>query len=105
MLINNKLNFQVRNDITLILKNIDLFAIRISKDKQKIKRNVIMLTIYHPTDVLPNLFNEKLNDLLQMLNPENKTMFLTGDFNINTSDVIINPNINVNNFHPKNLII
>ena len=24
-------------------------------------------------------------------------MFLTGDFNINTSDAIINPNINVNN--------
>ena len=28
-----------------------------------------------------------------MLNQENKTMFLTGDFNINTSDIIINPNI------------
>ena len=33
-----------------------------------------------------------------MLNQEKKTMFLTGDFNINTSDAIINPNINVNNF-------
>ena len=40
----------------------------------------------------------KLNDFLQMLNQENKTMFVTGDFNINTSDAIINPNINVNNF-------
>ena len=53
--------------------------------------------IAHP-DVLPNLFNDKLNDLLQMLNQENKTMFVTGDFNINTSDAIINPNINMNNF-------
>ena len=33
-----------------------------------------------------------------MLNQENKTMFVTGDFNINTSHAIINPNINVNNF-------
>ena len=33
-----------------------------------------------------------------MLNQENKTMFVTGDFNINTSDAIINPNINMNNF-------
>ena len=33
-----------------------------------------------------------------MLNQENKTMFLTDDFDINTSDAIINPNINVNNF-------
>ena len=33
-----------------------------------------------------------------MFNQEIKTMFVTGDFNINTSDAIINPNINVNNF-------
>ena len=40
-----------------------------------------------------------LNDLLKMLHQENKTIFITGDFNINTSDSIINPNINVINFH------
>ena len=33
-----------------------------------------------------------------MLQQENKTIFITGDFNINTSNAIINPNINVNNF-------
>ena len=33
-----------------------------------------------------------------MLQQENKTIFITGDFNINSSDAIINPNINVNNF-------
>ena len=97
MFINNKLNFQVRNDITFNLKNIDFIAIEM-KDELNTKRNVIILTIYHPPDVLPNLFNDKLNDLLQMLNQENKTIFVTGDFNINTSDAIINPNTNVNNF-------
>ena len=60
--------------------------------------SVMLLFIYRPPDVLPNLFNDKLNDLIQMLNQKNKTMFVTGDFNINTSDAIINPNINVNNF-------
>ena len=94
----NKLNFQVRNYITFNLNNIDLIAIEILKDELKTKRNVIILTIYRPPDVLPNLFNDKLNDLLQMLNQENKTMFVTGDFNINTSDAIINANINMNNF-------
>ena len=98
MFINNKLNFQVRNDIPFNLKNIDLIAIEILKDELNTKRNVIILTIYRPPDVLPNLFNDKLNDLSQMLNQENKTIFVTGDFNINTSDAIINPNINVNNF-------
>ena len=33
-----------------------------------------------------------------MLQQENKTIFITGDININSSDAIINPNINVNNF-------
>ena len=33
-----------------------------------------------------------------MLQQENKTIFITGDFNIDTSDAIINLNINVNNF-------
>ena len=47
---------------------------------------------------MPILFNEKLNDLLKILQQENKIIFITGDFNINTSDAIINPNINVNNF-------
>ena len=97
MFINNKLNFQVRNDLPFNLKNIDLIAIEISKDELISKRNVIIITIYCPPDVIPNLFNDRLNDLLQMLNQENK-MFVTGDFDINTSDAIINPNINVNNF-------
>ena len=33
-----------------------------------------------------------------MLQQENKTIFITGDFNLNNSEAIINPNINVNNF-------
>ena len=59
---------------------------------------VLSFTLYRPPDVPPILFNEKLNDLLKMLQQENKTIFITGDFNINSSDAIINPNINVNNF-------
>ena len=98
MFINNRLNFQVRNDILFNLNNIDLIAVEISKEELNTKRNVIILTLYRPPDVPPILFNEKLNDLLKMLQQENKTIFITGDFNTNSSDAIINPNINVNNF-------
>ena len=98
MFINNRLNFQVRNDIIYNPNNIDLIAVEISKGELNTKRNVIILTLHRPPDVPPILFNEKLNDLLKMLQQENKTIFITGDFNINTSDAIINPNINVNNF-------
>ena len=43
-------------------------AIKISKDELNTKPNVIILTIYCTPDLLANLFNDKLNDLLQMLN-------------------------------------
>ena len=75
MFINKKLNFQIQNDITFNLKNFDLIAIEISNDELNTKQNVIIITIYRPPDVIPNLFNDKLNDLLQMFNQENKTMF------------------------------
>ena len=45
MLINNRLNFQVRNDIILNLNNIDLIAVEISKEELNTKRNVIILTL------------------------------------------------------------
>ena len=35
---------------------------------------------------------------LKCYNKKIYTIFITGDFSINTSDAIINPNINVNNF-------
>ena len=98
MFINNRLNFQVRNDIIFNLNNIDLISVEISKEELNTKRNVIILTLYRPPDVPPFLFIEKLNDFLKMLQQENKTIFITGDFNINSSDAISNPNINVNNY-------
>ena len=36
--------------------------------------NIIIITLYRPPDVPPILFNEKLNDLLKMLQQENKTI-------------------------------
>ena len=35
---------------------------------------VIIITIYRPTNVQSILFNEKLNDLLRMIQQENKTI-------------------------------
>ena len=35
---------------------------------------------------------------MQFLSKENKYIFIVGDFNVDTSSAITNPNINVNNF-------
>ena len=74
MFINNRLNFQVRNDIINNLNNIDLIAVEISKEELNTKRNVIIVTLYRPPDVPPILFKEKLNDLLKILQQENTTI-------------------------------
>ena len=54
MFINNRLTFQVRNDILFNLNNIDLIAVEISKEELNSKRNVIIITLYRPPDAPPN---------------------------------------------------
>ena len=115
MFINNKLNSQVRNYIIFNLKNIDLIAITFSKgaatgqvglgvgswlsNRATEGSNPKGTRLYSYIALsMSYLFNEKLNDFLHMPNQENKTMFLTGDFNINTIDAIINPNNFQNTF-------
>ena len=43
MFINNRLNFQVRNDIMFNLNNIDLIAVEISKEELNTKRMLLFL--------------------------------------------------------------
>ena len=55
--------------------------------------------MYRHPNVASNHFIEKLNLLLLSLNKENKHIFITGDFNYDTSQAIINSENNINNFN------
>ena len=57
------------------------------------KHIIISIILYRTPNIHIKLFTDKLTDLLYCLRKN-----IIGDFNIDTSSAIINPNMNVNNF-------
>ena len=53
--------------------------------------------IYKPPHLSITKFNDKLNDLLNLITRENKDIYLLGDFNINIGDTCSN-NLHVQEF-------
>ena len=98
MFINSRINYLCRDDIKLDLEFIDVLAIEIPKDELNTKNNIIIISLYQPLNIQAKLFTDKFTELLQFLNRENKFIFILGDFNVDTSSAMINPNITVNNF-------
>ena len=92
------LNYLCRDDIKLDLEFVDVLAIEIPKHELNTKNNIIILSLYRPPSIQAKLFTDKFTELLQFLNRENKFIFILGDFNVDTSSAMINPNITVNNF-------
>ena len=77
---------------------IDVLAIEIPKDELNTKNNIFIISLYRHPSIQVKLFTDKFTELLQFLNRENKYIFILGDFNVDTSSAMINPNITVNNF-------
>ena len=98
MFIDRRINYLSRDDIKLDLEFVDVLAIEIPKDELHTKNSIIIISIYRPPSIQVKLFTEKFTDLLQFLSRESKYIFIVGDFNVDTSSAIINPNITVNNF-------
>ena len=98
MFIDRRINYLSRDDIKFDLEFVDVLAIEIPKDELHTKNSIIIISIYRPPSIQVKLFTEKFTDLLQFLSRENKYIFIVGDFNVDTSSAIINPNITVNNF-------
>ena len=98
MFIDRRINYLSRDDIKLDLEFVDVLAIEIPKDELHTKNSIIIISIYRPPSIQVKLFTEKFTDLLQFLSRENKYIFIVGDFNVDTSRAITNPNITVNNF-------
>ena len=60
--------------------------------------NTVIISIYRPPSIQQNFFTEQLGNLLNYLTRENKLIYILGDFNIDTSNAIISPNIGINDF-------
>ena len=77
--INKLYEFTERNDLSTNIENI-IEAQFIEINSQP--NNIIIGVIYRPPNGKYKQFEEKLSDILQLINQENKTCFLMGDFNI-----------------------
>ena len=98
MFIDSRILYQDRNDINIDIEYVDTLAIEIPKEELNTNHNTVIISIYRPPSIQQNLFTEKLGDLLNYLSRENKLIYILGDFNIDTSNAIISPNIGVNDF-------
>ena len=85
--------FTERNDLSTNIENI-IEAQFIEINSQP--NNIIIGVIYRPPNGKYKQFEEKLSDILQLINQENKTCFLMGDFNIDL--LKFNMNEYTNNF-------
>ena len=92
MFIGRIINYISRDDIKLDLEFVDVLAIEIPKVELHTKNNIIIISIYRPSRIQVKLFTDKFFDLLQFLSIDNKYIFIVGDFNVDTSNAIINPN-------------
>ena len=98
MFIDNIINYIYRDDIKLDLEFVYVLANEIPKGELHNKNNIIIVSLYRPPSIQVKLFTEKFTDILQFLSREYKYISIVGDFNVDTSSAITNPNINVNNF-------
>ena len=85
--INNKLDFQVIQNMSLTEKAIESLTIKIN---HKSKSHILVCIYRPPKQNLTNLFYERLEHIIQMKNAEfpNSILEIIGDFNINTLDPI-----------------
>ena len=73
----NKLEFKIRKDIHV--QGIEDVFIEIKNESGK---NVIVGTLYRPPSNNLNIFLENLDETLEKISRENKSIYLLGDFNI-----------------------
>ena len=97
MFIDSRINYPTRNDISHDLGCVDVLAIEIHKDELDTKNNIMMTSLYRHSSIQVKYFT-KNSDFLLFFRRMNKYIFRVGNFNVETSSTIINPNITVNNF-------
>ena len=104
LLINDCFDVKVRNDISLPDTLCESLFIEITLNNMK---NIVVGIIYRDPNTPINSFNDNMNECLEQLSIENKSIFMMGDYNINllnyNSIQCINDFVNImynNSFRP-----
>ena len=81
--IHKLLQYRLRSDLQLG-GDVNSLFIEIHCSSTQIKRNIICGCVYRPPNMPLKIFNELLSSMLNKLQHQNKHVYITGDFNVNT---------------------
>ena len=84
MFIDTTLNYKVRDNLIIDIRDVNLLFIEIHKTEFNTKRNIIVGVCYKPPHVSSFEFIDKMDVLLETILRENTHVYISGDFNINT---------------------
>ena len=83
LLINDKVSYVPRDDISLLNEYCEIIGIEIDKYVYKTSKNVFICEMYRPPNSDTIIFNEHVGSVLELLKTENKLCYSLGDYNIN----------------------
>ena len=75
--------FKERPDLSYFDEDCETVFIEVEEGQQRQNHNVIIGVIYRPTNQDISSFNDKMNNIVNIVRRENKTCYLLGDYNIN----------------------
>ena len=85
--VNANIAYKKRTDLKLDKTYFESYFIEVDKTVFQSKHNVIIGGLYKPPNVSIDIFNEKLEILLNKIGKEKKYAYIIGDYNINTLNV------------------
>ena len=75
--------FKTRPDLSYFDEECETVFIEVEEGQQRQNHNVIIGVIYRPPNQDISSFNDKMNNIVNIVRRENKTCYLLGDYNIN----------------------
>ena len=85
--VNANIAYKKRTDLKLDKTYFESYFIEVDQTVFQSKHNVIIGGLYKPPNVSIDIFNEKLEILLNKIGKEKKYAYIIGDYNINTLNV------------------
>ena len=82
--VNANIAYKKRTDLKLDKTYFESYFIEVDKTVFQSKHNVIIGGLYKPPNVSIDIFNEKMEILLNKIGKEKKYAYIIGDYNINT---------------------
>ena len=87
LFIKDNVKYFVRSDLSILNKHIEVIFVEIDKNQYQSSKNIVVGTLYRPPNTDIEIFNAHLNNILEILKSENKSVYIMGDYNINLLNV------------------